>query len=87
MNFFNETSEFVNKEIKNLALKFVSRYTKQTTRLVAKITKLPYGEKCKILQIPRKFPEMSCDSTTKKEICVRFANAIYFCTSDCTGKF
>ena len=33
MHFFNETSEFVNKEIKNFALKFVSRYTKQTTTL------------------------------------------------------
>ena len=36
MHFFNETSEFVNKEIKNFALKFVSRYTKQTTRFVKK---------------------------------------------------
>ena len=39
MNFFNETSEFVNKEIKTFALKFVSRYTKQTTRLDAKKNK------------------------------------------------
>ena len=48
-------------------------------------------EKCQILQIPRKFPktgpEMSSDSTTKKVLCVRFAIAIYFCSSDCTGKF